>query len=124
MLAVNQIRKLRGASEFGDVSVRPRITTKPKLSANSLTNFISWHPEQVYELDFTCHMADVRHQVFVDKPYMSPKFCSYRQSTESCVKLVTGAASELCGQEARDGYTPARVQHKEAMSLSISLPGR
>ena len=59
MLAVNEIRKLRGASEFGDVSVRPRITTKPNLSANSLTSLFSWHPEQVYEPDFTCHMADV-----------------------------------------------------------------
>ena len=36
------------------------------------------------------------------------------------MKLVTEAAAEVCGQEARDGYIRARVQHRETMSTFVS----
>ena len=47
--AINQIMKLRGNSEFGDNSLRPRITPKLNLSATSLTKLITWKPGQVQE---------------------------------------------------------------------------
>ncbi|KAF0297732.1 hypothetical protein FJT64_004840 [Amphibalanus amphitrite] len=114
--AIDQIVRLRGDSEFGDVSVRPRITPKLNPSASSLTNLISWQPDEVYEPVFTCHMPTSDIKIFADSPYRPPKFCSHTQSTERCVKLVTEAAAEVCGQEARDGYIRARVRHREAMS--------
>jgi len=40
--AINQVLKLRGGREFGDNSLRPRITPKLNLSATSLTTLISW----------------------------------------------------------------------------------
>lgn len=51
--AVNQILRLRGESEYGDINIRPRVTPKPNLSATSLTNLITWQPGQVNEPVFT-----------------------------------------------------------------------
>ena len=42
--AISQIMKLRGNADFGDKSVRPRITPKLNLSATLLQNLISWTP--------------------------------------------------------------------------------
>ena len=56
-------------------------------------------------------------KAFLDKPYDPPKFSCHTQSTERCVKLVTEAASAVCGQEARDGYIRARIHHREAMPI-------
>jgi len=33
------------------------------------------------------------------------------------VKIVTEAAAAVCGQEARDGYIRARLQHREEMPV-------
>jgi len=33
------------------------------------------------------------------------------------VKIVTEAAAAVCGQEARDGYIRARLQHMEEMPV-------
>ena len=39
--AVDQILKLRGKSEYGDMGVRPRKTPKLNMSATTLTKLIS-----------------------------------------------------------------------------------
>ena len=45
--AVDHILEERGSNEFGDDSVRPRVTPKINLSATSLTTLISWKKGQV-----------------------------------------------------------------------------
>ena len=45
--AVNTILRLRGDSDYGDSSVRPRVTPKINLSATSLTNLIFWKSGEV-----------------------------------------------------------------------------
>ena len=55
--AIDQVIKLRGGSEFGDNSLRPRITPKLDLSATSLTTLISWAPGKVQEPSFTCSLS-------------------------------------------------------------------
>lgn len=82
--AIKQIMKLRGSSEFGDNSLRPRITPKLNLSATSLTKLITWKPGQVQEPSFTCSLSKAEIQSFKDKPYNPPKFSCHTQSTERC----------------------------------------
>lgn len=115
--AVDQILKLRGHSDSGDTSVRPRVTPKLNLSATSLTKLITWKAGNVDEPVLTCSMTRAEIKSFLDKPYDPPKFSCHTQSTERCVKLVTEAAAAVCGQEARDGYIRARIHHREAMPI-------
>ena len=115
--AVDQILKLRGKNEYGDTSVRPRVTPKMNLSATSLIKLIKWEPGKVDEPVFTCSLSQEEIRGFLDKPLDPPKFSSHTQSTERCVKLVTEAAAAVCGQEARDGYIRARVQHREFLPV-------
>ncbi|KAG0727952.1 hypothetical protein GWK47_033539 [Chionoecetes opilio] len=56
-VAVTQILKPRAGEEYGDTSVKPRITPKLNLSATSLQTLISWQPGQVHELAFTCSLS-------------------------------------------------------------------
>ena len=115
--AVTQILKLRGGQEFGDNSVRPRITPKLNLSATSLTTLITWKPGQVEEPVFTCSKSSQEIQGYLQTPYKAPEFSCHTQSTEACVKLVTEAAAAVAGQEARDGFIRARLHNREAMPL-------
>ena len=115
--AVEQILKLRGSNEFGNTSVRPRVTPKLNLSATSLTKLITWKPGQVDEPVFTCSLSMEEITGFIVKPLVPPDFCCHTQSTERCVKLVTEASAAVCGQEARDGYIKATVAHRETMPV-------
>ena len=115
--AVEQILKLRGSNEFGNTSVRPRVTPKLNLSATSLTKLITWKPGQVDEPVFTCSLSKEEITGFIVKPLVPPDFCCHTQSTERCVKLVTEASAAVCGQEARDGYIKATVAHRETMPV-------
>ena len=115
--AVNQILRLRGKNEFGDTSVRPRVTPKLNMSATSLMKLISWKAGEVDEPVLTCSMSRAEIKAFLNKPYDPPKFSCHTQSTERCVKMVTEAAAAVCGQDARDGYIRARVHHREVMPV-------
>ena len=115
--AVKKILELRGVKEFGDTSVRPRKTPKLNLSATSLPELIDWKSGEVDEPVFTCSMSQSEVKGFIEKPFSPPKFSSHTQSTERCVKLMTEAASAVCGREARDAYTIARIQHREVMPV-------
>ena len=113
--AVNQILKLRGKDEFGDRSVRPRITPKLNLAATTLQKLITWKAGQVQEPVFTCSMTRDDIRGFLSTPYDVPQYSIHTQSTERAVKQVTEASSAVVGQEARDGFIRARAHHREAM---------
>ena len=66
---------------------------------------------------FTCSLSKEEIKGFLVKPHDPPQFSCHTQSTERCVKLVTEAAAAVCGQEARDGYAKARMEHREAMPI-------
>ena len=118
--AVNQILKLRGHSEYGDSSVRPRVTPKINLRATSLIKLITWKPELVAEPVFTCNMTKKDIEDFRYRPYQAPKFSCNTQSTERCVKLVTEAAAHVAGKDSREGYIRAQIQHREAMPVFLT----
>ena len=79
--AINQVLKLRGGREFGDNSLRPRITPKLKLSATSLTTLISWEGN-VQEPSFTCSLSTSEILGFEQTPDIPPKLYCHSQSTE------------------------------------------
>ena len=97
--------------------MRPRVTPKINLAATSLTKLMSWKPGEVDEPIMTCSLSNSEIKKFMNRPYDPPKFSCHTQSTERCVKLVSEAAAAVCGQEARDGYIRARIQHREAMPV-------
>ena len=129
--AIDQVLKLRKGREFGDNSVRPRITPKLNLSATSLSTLISWAPGKVQEPSFTCGLSTTEILGFERVAYNPPKFTCHAQATERfdnfllhindqislprAVKLVTEAAASVCGQEARDGFIRARIHHRQEM---------
>ena len=115
--AVEQILKLRGKAEFGDMSVRPRKTPKLNLSATSLINLITWKPGEVHEPVFTCSLSKADISGFLVHPFTPPLFTSHTQSTERAVKQVTEAAAAVVGKEARDGFIRARIHHREDMPV-------
>ena len=111
--AVDQILTLRGKREFGDTSVRPRITPKLNLSATSLQKMISWKSGQIEEPVFTCSMSNEEIKMIIDQPFDVPKYSIHTHSTERAVKQVTEAAAAVVGQQARDGYIRAKAHHRE-----------
>jgi len=118
--AVDQILKLRGMNEYGDTSVRDRVTPKINLSATSLKTLISWKTGQVAEPVFTCALPKKDIESFRETPYQVPKFSCHTQSTERCVKLVTEAAAAVAGPESREGYIRAQIQHREMMPVFLT----
>ena len=80
--AIDQVLKLRKGREFGDNSVRPRITPKLNLSATSLSTLISWAPGKVQEPSFTCGLSTTEILGFERVAYNPPKFTCHTQATE------------------------------------------
>ena len=113
--AVNQILNLRGGEEYGDNRVRPRVTPKLNLSATTLAKLITWTKVEVQEPSFTCARSSAEIRSFLTTPYDPPQFSCHTQSTERCVKLVTEAAAQVCGQEARDGIIRSKLHSREEM---------
>ena len=114
------IMKIRGENEYGDTSVRPRITPKLNLQATSLTNLISWEDTNVYEPVYTCSLPKKNIKDFVSKPCDPPNFLSHSQATECCMKLGKEAAAAVCGPEARDGYIRARIAHRSSLPIFLT----
>ena len=80
--AVRQILTVRAGKEYGDNSVRPRITPKLNLSATTLTTLISWNPKEVQEPSFTCGRSTAEIESYLESPFVPPKFSCHTQSTE------------------------------------------
>lgn len=113
--AVTQILTLRGNEEYGDMSLRPRITSKLNLSATSLHNLITWQPGKVQEPVFTCFLSRDQIKEILIKPYQVLEFSIHTQSTERVVKQMAETAAVVVGQQAREGFIRGRVHHREAI---------
>ena len=78
--SVGQILKLRAGKEYGDNSVRPRITVTPMLNL-SATDLSSWSPKEVQEPSFTCSRSTAEIESYRNSPSIPPKFSCHTQST-------------------------------------------
>ena len=81
---------------------------------------IQWTRGEVVEPVFTCNLSTDEIQKFRHVPYDAPKFSCNTQPTERAVKIVTEAAAEVAGPEAREGYIRARLSHREAMPVFVT----
>ena len=112
---IDQILKLRNGKEIGDLSVRYRKTPKLNLKATTLQDLVSWTSGDIHEPVFTCNLSNEELINILEKPYVTPDVKIHSQSTERAVQQVTEAAKAVVGQEARDGFITARLQHREKM---------
>ena len=131
--AVEQILKVRGDSDMGDMRRRDRVTPYLRMEATTLSGMIDWEKDTVHEPVFSCSLTKAQLREVVDKPMVIPYYPIHTQSTERAVKQVllnkssmlvtnlniylqvTEAAAAVCGPEKRDGYVRARVAHREVM---------
>ena len=109
---MDRILQVRGESEYGDMSVRPRVKPQLNLSATSLVELISWKQGEVQEPVFTCHLSKEELRRTLLTPLPVPAFSSHTQSTERAVQQVTAAAEKVVGQQSRDGYIRAKAHHR------------
>ena len=137
--AVDQILQKRDGNEYGDNSVRPRITPKLNLAATSLINLISWNLKEIQEPSFTCSRSTSEIESYRETPFVPPKFSCHTQSTERfvhyslsfsrkdidfssyicsnrAVALTTEASEAVCRQDAREGYIKVSLSERGEMS--------
>ena len=113
--AHNKIVEIRGNREYGDVSVRQRITPSINLNATSLIELIPWD-KNVYEPIYTCSYSKAELKQFLETPFDPPKFSAHTQATERAVKDVTEASEAVYGEEARDAFIRSRNEHRASIS--------
>ena len=65
------------------------------------------------QTSFTCSLQSIEIKTFIEIPFIVPSFTIHTQSTEQAVHQVTEAASAVAGQECRDGFVRARIQHRK-----------
>ena len=111
--AVDKILANREDNEFGDNSVRMRITPKLNFSAVKLSDLIVWKETKIEEPVFTTDLSRYEISQLRYRPLSVPPFSCHTQSTERCVKLTTEAAAAVAGTEARDLYIKARNIHRK-----------
>ena len=113
--AVDKILESRGSEEFGDESVRTRITPKLNFSATTLSDLIFWNEVNIEEPVFSCCLSRYDIEQLRHQPLTVPPFSCHTQSTERCVKLVTEAAAEVAGQNARDLYIKVKNNYRKSI---------
>ena len=111
--AVDKILKVRGEEEYGDDSVRARVTPKLNFNAQTLTELIFW--DDIREPVLTTGLSTSEIEALRVTPLSVPPFSCHTQSTERCVKLTTEAAASVTGQKARDQYIKARINHRKKL---------
>ena len=94
------------------MSNRSHLTPRINLSATSLIDLISWDRD-IHEPVFTCSLQSTEIKTFIEIPFIVPSFTIHTQSAERAVHQVTEAASAVAGQECRDGFVRARIQHRK-----------
>ena len=84
--AVQQVLKIRGRNQLGDL--RPRSRKHPVLNteATTLKEMINWKGSK--EPVLTCRLSKQEITSFIDKPMLVPYFCLHTQGIERAVKEV------------------------------------
>lgn len=69
---------------------------------------IYWN-EQLFEPPLTRKLSEDQLKAIIDVPLIVPKFPCHTQMVERGVKMVTEAAANVYGHEAREGYIRQRI---------------
>ena len=112
--AVQQILKIRGESEHGDSSIRPRKVPTINTDASNLQDLIDWSGT-VHEPPLTCMLSRTDILKFTETKMTVPKFPVHGQNIERCVQPVTRACMSVYGEDRRDGFIKATMSHRNIM---------
>ena len=115
---VRKLEELRAGSDVGDNSVRDFHVPKINWETKNITDLINW--DEVLEPSVTCKMTREEIVQCLDKKLEIPHYPCHGQSIERCVKQVTIAASQVYGEDARDGYIRAGVKSRELFPVEAS----
>ena len=115
--AVNKILEVRGGQEEGDMSVRIRRNPTINLAASKPIELIDWRSATVLEPVFTCKMTISEIESLVDHPLGIDPYSTHTQSCERAVQEVSKATTSVYGEDRRDGWVQAKVDHREMMPV-------
>ena len=107
---------MRGEDEFGDLEPRSHNTPDINFEANNIIELINWKKEAIHEPVFSCDLKKAEIRDIISNPLQIDYFPLHTQSTERAVKLVTEAASSVCGAEKRHGFILSRIESRKAVS--------
>ena len=86
---VQQILKIRGDSDLGDMQVRDRVTPFLNMDATTLIGLIDWDKDTIHEPVFSCKFTQTEIKQILEVPMVIPYYPLHTQSTERAVKQVT-----------------------------------
>ena len=118
--AVQKIKKVRQEKETlgsrggeGLVDIRTRRKVHLNKNATSLRNLIVWDDENISEPILTRDLPAAVIETFESIPMKVDTMTVHGQSVERCVKEVTAAYKAVYGYARRDGFSRARLAHRE-----------
>ena len=115
--AVNEILKVRGGQEEGDMSVRIRRNPKINMAASAPIELIDWTSETVLEPVFTCNMTISEIEALVDEPLAIDNYTTHAKFYERAVHEVSKSTTSVFVEDRRDGWVRARMDHREIMPV-------
>jgi hypothetical protein len=124
-LAVRRTLKIREEQPDDNPTPRhQRLFKIPKLNfaADDYSELIFWPECNVSEPPVTKALSTVVLKEYIDRTKEHdpgfldlPNLPCHTQAVERCVKLVTEAATAVCGAEARDGFIKAKIKSRRRM---------
>ena len=87
------------------------------LAASKPIELIDWRSATVLEPVFTCKMTISEIESLVDHPLGIDPYSTHTQSCERAVQEVSKATTSVYGEDRRDGWVRARVDHREMMPV-------
>ena len=115
--AVQKILQIRAGREKGDLSVRVRRNPNINLQATDITDLIDWKSERLYEPVFTCNMTISEIENIRESPHDIQPFTIHTQSCVRAVQEVSHASEAVFGEDRRDGFVRARIDHREIVPM-------
>jgi len=118
-LGFRRILKARHANIAATEGIRPFKVPDLNFEASDYSELIQWADGTVTDPPILSHLSDEQIQAHIkgDEKVFIPDYPCHTQSVERCVKLVTQAASAVCGAKNRDGFILARLQSRALMPV-------
>jgi hypothetical protein len=120
-LAVRKIKAARsndGCHSRNSADIRKFIIPKLDFEAGSYYELVNWLNFPTIEPPIARNIADsdLEEAIETGKMLQIENYPCHTQAVERHVKLVTDAASSVCGKERREGYIRAKIESRKKMS--------
>ena len=118
--AVQKILEIRAGREVGDMSPRTRRNPTINHDASTAYDLIDWKTDKVHEPVFTCKLDTSEIKDIINTPYPMKAYSTHTQSCERAVQEVAKASEAVYGEDRRDGWVRARIDHREIVPVFAS----